>query len=458
LEVTYFFITVSIFFFYVNYLLRCNWRSSVKAIFFILVIEGILRKWVLPQASELIYFLKDLVLFGAYFQYYILPSSKPKIIIRNHSVTVLSLLVGIWCLCQAFNPSLGSPLVAFFGLKSYLYYIPLIWMIPNLFKSEEELYRFLRTHLFLLIPVGLLGIAQFFSPPSSPLNIYAPGAGLGIATFGSEDNNSVRITGSFSYIAGYGVFLSACFTLLLPMIFRKQSKLWYWIAVIEVLLILVNSLMTGSRSVVFLEILLLLGYILIQVIHQPAKTLRFLKKFIIPTIITAIAATSFFRPAINAFVLRTTSNQDVSVRLSGSFFEPLDFIKYKGIDGYGTGATHQAAPMLRNILKLPAGEIIPVGYESEMGRILLELGPFGFLFWYGLRLAILISLWNLYLSLQRPFLRQLALSIFIFHATQFNGQLVFNHILSVYYWFFSGFIFLLPQLEITENFYQERNF
>jgi len=410
----------------------------------------------LPQASDFIYFLKDLVLLSAYLRYYVFSNSQRKLLIKNSSVTILIIFVSMWCFFEAFNPSLGSPLVALFGIKAYIFYIPLIWMLPNLFQTEEELYKFLRSHLLLLIPVGILGVAQFFAPPSSPLNIYTPGTAQGVATFGSEDNHSVRITGTFSYISTYGIYLAACFGLIIPMLFRNQSKLWQWVTVIELLLVLVNSLMTGSRSVVFLQVLMLLGYFGIQFLKKPASTLHSFKKFLVPVIIACIAASIWFRPAIDAFWLRTTSNQDVSERVSGSFFEPVDFIKYTGIAGYGTGATHQATPMLRKILNLPNGDLIPVPYESEMGRVILELGPFGFILWYGLRASTAIALWNVYLNLQRPFLRQLALIAFLFQAIQFNGPLVFNYAFSLYYWFFTGFIFLLPQLERVENWYREQ--
>jgi hypothetical protein len=454
LNIIFLIIAISILVFYINYLINLNWRSAVKAVFFILVIEGILRKWIFPQASDFIYFLKDLVLLGAYLNYYIFSNSQRQLLIKNRIVTVLIIFVAVWCTYEAFNPSLGSPLVALFGLKAYLFYIPLIWMLPNLFQSEEDLYKFLRSHLFLIIPVALLGILQFFSPPSSPLNLYTPGTDQGVATFGSEDNNSVRITGTFSYISTYGIYLAACFSLMIPMLFKKQSKLWHWITIVELLLLLVNSLMTGSRSTVFVQVLLLLGYFGIQFLNKPASTLHSFKKFLLPAIIVAIAASIWFRPAIDAFWLRTTSNQDVSGRVAGSFFEPIDFIKYTGLYGYGTGATHQATPMLRKILNLPPGEVIPVGFESEMGRVTLELGPFGFLFWYGLRVSTAIALWNVYLNLQRPFLRQLALTAFLFQAIQFNGPLVFNYAFSIYYWFVTGFIFLLPQLEQIENLQQ----
>ncbi|PSO73397.1 MAG: hypothetical protein BRC37_09705, partial [Cyanobacteria bacterium QH_3_48_40] len=52
------------------YLGSLNWRRSVKAALVIVIIEGALRKWAFPQLSELIFFLKDFVLIGAYLSYF----------------------------------------------------------------------------------------------------------------------------------------------------------------------------------------------------------------------------------------------------------------------------------------------------------------------------------------------------------------------------------------------------
>jgi hypothetical protein len=112
--------------------------------------------------------------------------------------------------------------------------------------------------------------------------------------------------------------------------------------------------------------------------------------------------------------------------------------------------------MLRRALDLPAGEVIPTYYEAEMGRIALELGPIGFLFWYGLRVSLIIALMSTFWKLKRPFLRQLALTAFLIQAIQLNGQLVFHHTFSIYYWFLSSFIFLLPRLEQIEDWQREQ--
>jgi hypothetical protein len=112
--------------------------------------------------------------------------------------------------------------------------------------------------------------------------------------------------------------------------------------------------------------------------------------------------------------------------------------------------------MLRSVLNLPPGEVISVYHEAEMGRIALELGPIGFLFWYGLRVSLAMALLRNFWKLKRPFLRQLSLAASLIQAIQITGLLVFHHTFLVHYWFLSGFIFLLPRLEQLENWQTEQ--
>lgn len=44
-------------------------------------------------------------------------------------------------------------------------------------------------------------------------------------------------------------------------------------------------------------------------------------------------------------------------------------------------------------------------------------------------------------------LRFLGFAAFLIHAFALPGALVLNHTMTVYYWFFAGFIFLLPRLD-----------
>jgi hypothetical protein len=435
-----------------------NWRQSVKAVFFILVIEGALRKWILPQASDTIYFLKDFVLLAAYLRYYVFSDQNARFPILNTPINILIFVTAGWCLFQGFNPKLGSLPAGLIGLRSYLFYIPLIWMTPSLFDSEKDLYKFLRSHLLLAIPVGILGIVQFFSPAISPINQYAPGVPVQVATFGFAGSSTVRIAGTFSYINSYQGYLSACFALLLPLLFVKQPQLWKTLTLIEVFLIVLNSLMTGSRTPVLAAALLAFTYWLIRTIRQPDATFLWLGRLSPFLAIAITAALIGFQPVVEAFWMRATFNTDLGERVALAISNPFSLMQYTALDGYGAGATHPGTAALRNALNLPPGAILPIELEPEIPRVALEIGPIGLILWYGLRVSLIVSLWFVFLKLQRPFLRDLALSTCLLQLILFTGQMVFHHTFSVYYWFSSSFIFLLPYLENIEMWREQQQY
>lgn len=426
-----------------------DWRRSIKAVLILVVLEGAIRKWVLPQASQFIYFLKDCVLIGAYLRYFLFSQSQNKIFTKTPIILTLLGCMAVWGGLQAFNPSLGSTVIGLFGVKNYFLYIPLIWLVPQIFETEDELYRFIRHYLLLLIPVGLLAIAQFFSPPTSPLNVYAWGdEAPGIAVSGL---GTVRVTGTFSYISGYTTYLLSCLCLLLPMLTRPQPRLWQLLTLAEVVLLAITSFMTLSRGVILGSILMILGYLGIQALTNFSAFFRSVRKIFWPAIIGFIVITQSFRYAFDSFFTRSTRNEDVPGRITNSFIQPITNFKFKELDGYGLGATFQGNSILRKTFHLSPGEVIPVYYESEMGRIMLEVGPVGFFLWYGLRLVLIYSLFKVYLKLSHPFLRQLALSAFVYQAVTFISQIVYNHTANVYHWFFYGFILLLPHLQLVDQ-------
>jgi Na+-transporting NADH:ubiquinone oxidoreductase subunit NqrB len=55
-----------------------------------------------------------------------------------------------------------------------------------------------------------------------------------------------------------------------------------------------------------------------------------------------------------------------------------------------------------------------------------------------------------FVKLKNPFYKKLALAIFVFQLIHIGRQLVTDPTMLPYFWFFSGFIYLLPNLESLE--------
>src|ERR1041385_520254 len=228
-----------------------QWRWVVYGALALAVFEGAIRKWLLPQASQVIYFAKDFLLLGAYAGYFI-GESRKQLFRFPSGLTILLLCAAAGTFLESFNSDTGSLVAGLFGWKAYVMYMPLCFMVPAMFRTPEEAERFLHYYLALALPVCLLGAAQFAAPADSPLNVYAPGAAgalaqeSDIATFGEDAY--VRITGTFSYISGFGTYLVVVVALMVPVLAWARTRLWAALFSVTLALVIGNVMMTGSRA------------------------------------------------------------------------------------------------------------------------------------------------------------------------------------------------------------------
>lgn len=424
-----------------------NWRRSVKFALALVIVEGAIRKWVLPQASDLVYFLKDIVLLGAYARYYIFDRmSRPSI--DSSLVKALLWIAALIISFQVLNLRLASVAVGLFGFKAYLWYVPLCFMLRDLFRTSEELQTFLKWYLLLAIPVCVLGVFQFFSPPNSPINTYVAGEEVDIATFGGSDEiNRARITGTFSYISGYTAYLSVCQALLLSVLTSKLNKVWLVILMGALALLMGNMLMTGSRGPVLSGVVVFAGFLLFNQLGQRREVRKGLTILLLAGVICSVASMYWFPEALDAFWQRATTSDSTSGRVTSTFLEPLEMLSDPEVLGYGAGATHPGGTMLRARFGLPDPAVAPPDAENEPVRVMLELGVLGFLVWYAIKLYLILALWRTRVQVRNPFLKNLALAAFLVHLTLLSGTTVLNHTVHVYFWFMAGFIYLLPRLE-----------
>jgi len=428
------------------FVLNLSWRNCVKLCLFLVVIEGALRKWVFPQASEFIYFAKDAVIIVAYLKFYSSHSFKQYStqLIRNETLKILLLISAGFILLQIFNMNSGSPIVGVLGARNYLLYAPLMFICSELFESQEDLARFLRRYLLITIPVFILAVYQNRMPAAHWINTYvATAADVSHGYIGT----SVRVTSTFSYIAGYTSYLLTCAALVIPLLIVVHPLKWKITFILILLSVTAGMLLSGSRGPVVGMGLFMLGYI---VINANFRRLGLYKRLIIPVFLATSGIIYWFSSLLSENIARLLATQDLNTRIVATFLTPFTFIQHSGLIGFGVGSTYQALPRLRELFGVPYGTYIPIFYESEPERIMLELGPVGFLIWYALRIGLLIALYRTHKRLTMPLFRELALTAFLLHMVLLPGQTVFQITALVYYWFTAGFIFLLPRLEAKE--------
>lgn len=422
-----------------------NWRRAVQYVMVLLILEGAIRKWIFPGAQDIVYFGKDLLLLSIYAGF--LTRNRPGL--RPPQLQVLFGLLGsgaLFGILQVFNPHLPSLLVGVLGFKAYFFYVPLFWVLPASFSSDAELSRFLRRYGMIAIPVGLLAAAQFVSPSSSALNTYARAAteATNITTFGTSSR--VRVTATFAYITGFTSYLFANVALLLALLgaerWRMRRNLWLFAALG---LTMLGMMMSGSRGPIAVLIVLMPIYAWLAVGREKGSGATTGRLVVALLFVGGIAA-YFGTDAISAWRDRASGTTDAGERILTPFIAPFYVFDRAGLFGYGIGATHQMAVA---IIKGPQPFYWLDGpnIEIESGRVMLELGPLGFLLVYLVRLVMVVySLQQVFL-LRTLFHRSVAVGCLLFFIAQLAGSVVFEVTSGLYYWFFAGLIATVVALD-----------
>jgi hypothetical protein len=439
-----------------------NWEFGLQALLVIVVIEGAVRKWFLPSASELVYFYKDALMIIILVAYRRQHRKTPFLIKRPVQIFSLALaLFVVYAVASVVIPGGPDVMIGLLGVKAYCLYMPLAFMVPRAFASREKVIGFLKWYSLIVLPVAAVGVMQFMDAnPRSVLNRYAvndeaSSRAADIATFyGSSGQGFVRITSTFSYVSGLSIYLPIMFALLLSLTsfysirhLSRSVRTLYYLALGAVV---VTSFMTGSRgSVLAIAVITVVFYWF----ASKKNLFRRLQHIaIIGTLIYA-AFTTLFPQAYDAFYTRAFGEEqrvdEGLSRITGSFDFPTKEASYAGAFGYGIGLTQNAVPALRKRFNLrKTDNPIPMGYEGEPGRVMLELGVIGFLLYTALRLVILLTLCRVCMLIRDPESRLLAIAILgaLIFPLLIGGAVV-SHTQNVYQWFLIGVMLALLNQE-----------
>ncbi|MFN2508777.1 MAG: hypothetical protein ABR589_08395, partial [Chthoniobacterales bacterium] len=174
-----------------------NIRRLIWLYFWLLLLEGALRKWVLPQLSNPLLIVRDPVLLLAYFlaiRARVFPVNGW--VIALGIIGFLSMAVSIIPLWPFLQPT-KILLVTGFGFRCNFLHLPLIFLIGRVLRSED-IKRFGWWTLVLVVPMALLMAGQFRAAPDAFLNRTAGGEGeMMIAALGK-----VRTAATFSFVVG----------------------------------------------------------------------------------------------------------------------------------------------------------------------------------------------------------------------------------------------------------------
>jgi hypothetical protein len=405
----------------------------VFIVFLLLIFEGVLRKWVLPEFQRPLYFVRDPFVTLIYI--YALAYG---LILRSSMLTTLgvfAVFIAIFHLVLMLAGA-GHPISWAIGVRHYFFYIPLAFVIGYCFRFED-LAALIRLNLLLAIPIGILVFLQYQSPPSAWIN---RGVSDDIDSITVVIDNMVRPYGTFTYTSGHVLYTAASFGMLAAgWLLRREMRLPWWLIVAASGAIMVMALTTGSRTIWFFlaQVALCLGAVTLSAARS-GYSVKALTLVIAAALAAVALYSSVLAPAYEAMVIRTevaARSEPLGERALGMFSHAFVIASAAPIQGFGLGSG-----ILGAVAALTGERSFSLA-ESEWDRVVLELGPiFGFGF-IALRIAIVVWLLRRALVANRLSGHPAGLILFGFTGLHvLNGQLTMSGSGAIFGWLFAGLV------------------
>lgn len=383
------------------------------------VFSGAIRKWVFGEgALGSVLLLLQLFIPGLFYilVYRYKKESKPAPIVWYVYVFYLIII--------AFNPMNNTYLHGFLGLVLHTGFF-LLWLAYLQYDKQMALERLIPLMMAIIIAEFILASLQYTLPGTHILNQYASG-GDTTASVG----DAIRVSGTFSYIGGFQVFIPLIACTAWFMMLKKYNMS---VILSTIGLGLIMAFMSGSRGAVGFYIL----HILMAFLLSGSIVNRLLKATLQAVVIIYLVGifipklSDTFTKSYDNFMYRVENSDELDSRITGSFNEILDFKGKYPWFGVGLGSTYQGANALfgTSIYVKAYG-----GYESEPARIILEGG----FVLFALRLVLVIVF-----LIYTPNLPLLAKGFFF--IIFFNIMVTFN--------IYQGIFFVLGIMFVDRGYY-----
>lgn len=449
-----------------------NWRMGFYLFLIWMLSEDLVRKYM--GNNRALFFGKDILLllvYASFFRDVRLGRAKS---FRPPFLLFLSLFFWLGLL-QVFNQNSPSILYGLLGMKTYFYYVPLMFVAYGLIQTDEDLRKFLVGNVVLAGVIGGLGIAQailgnrFLNPVRlapelqelGDLSKVSPLSGQVFSLPSSVFVSSGRFA-QYLLVAFILAMGTAAYLILHTKQYRKL--VFFALGVLGV-----AALLSGSRTAsVFIAssaLVLAAGFLWgapwrWQQAHRLVRALR--RSFIVGAVGLAAVFVIFPEQAGSRLAFYTETLNPESSAYQGTSrawsspmqnlelaLESPDWLIGDGIGTYSLGAQY-VSELLRQ--RIPSG-----GVEEGYGALIGEMGilaPFLWILWTA---ALVYFVWRIVRELRETRLfpigfAMLWYSFMLLYPLTYLGIVAYqNYVSNIYLWIFVGIVFRLPQLLITQS-------
>ena len=343
-------------------------KKGVWLYFYLLIFEGALRKWILPELANPLLIIRDPLAIWLL------------VMVLQHNIWKPNIyVIGMWMLTvMAFILTLlvghGNLPVALYGFRITGLHFPILFIIGHVFNKEDVL-KMGEILLWMSIAMTILVALQFFSPQSAWVN-----RGIGGDVEGSGFGGAagfMRVPGTFSFTGGLTRFYNLVGVFIFYFwIVEKELKISKWLLIVSSIEFLAAIPLSISRTVLF-QVVLTFAFMLaisranLSIIKRIAGTV--IASF---GLLMILSSFSFFETASMAFFQRFENASISEGGLEGTLIDRFLGGMYGAITdpeasfwGLGLGMGTAVGSQI-----LIGDRMVYLITEGEWGRIIGEMG------------------------------------------------------------------------------------
>jgi hypothetical protein len=433
------------------------WRGTIITVLIWMLVEGAVRKWYLPQFQSQLLLVKDFLLIAAYIGYFFAPrplALGPK----SGTLALLVIIELLFCSLQLLNPHSPSLLLSLFGLKNYLVYIPLAFIVPDMIIDRAGLRKVMLWICYLALPIALLGLYQFSQPPSAWINQYVShetGVENRVSLFGGRsaeegfEYGRARTSSTFSYIGGFSTFLMLSAPMAAALLLAGVPKGRAMALVIATLACSLGAAATtGSRTPV-LVIGAALPLLFLIAVNKRLLSAQLAIRLVVGFGVLGVGTLSLFGGAFSALEYRVEVADDPIMRLLSPVTETIGAFQTSPLIGTGIGSNSNAAATLMGTTE--AWWLGGYAYEMETARVLQEIGVIGCILVYLPKMFVIALIVSQLRAATSPLIVAAQMAALIFVLTHLILFTVNNPTGGLIYWSMVGLAIAAARIERCER-------
>jgi len=344
-------------------------RGLIWIYFFLLMFEGVLRKWIWPSMSDPLMLIRDPFLLAIY-ALAIANGAFP----LNGYITVLATL-GSLAVFLGFTIGTHDLIVTGYGFDACFFHLPLIFIIPRVMNVEHVI-KLGRWVIALTVPMAVVMVMQFRAPEDAWINC---GAGGGSGAQIRAALGRIRPPGFFTFINGAAQFLAFSSAFLIYGLLKKGTYNTWLILTCGMALVIGVAVSSSRLALGAIGLVILMIGV---VILYDRSVLSGFVRMLLPIGLILLVATNLdvFKEGREVFEARLVETGDAQVGLSGT---ASNWSQRVLGDYYGWYFWLSEAPILGKGLgmgtkvgeRLLGGSGEYMSAEGEPARVVIEMGP-----------------------------------------------------------------------------------